>query len=1029
MRGGPDLAQHPHDLPALSFSDTINLPGTTDTNQKGAPSSDRSTYSFTQPYSFTGTCWYQRQITVPPAWNGKRVTLFLERTKYTQLWLDNRPVGNNVICCSPQEYELSRNMPAGVHTITVAVNNQRLPPYGADSHQFSGNTQGNWNGIIGKIELRKTDLIWLQDLQIYPDALHREVTFKTSLTNLTDKAASAVLIISDQAKGVTNTALSMKLSLAPGTTEAQGKLSLGPDAPLWDEFHPQLHKLLVRLSAENAQDCREASFGLRDFKAAGQQFTVNGQPVFLRGKHDACVFPLTGHPPMDVQGWIDYLKICQSYGLNHIRFHSWTPPEAAFEAADQLGFYLQPELPFWGGFDEHVKQKLKPEAEQILRSYGNHPSFVMFSMGNENWADPAVLASLVSELKALDPRHLYVRGTNAFSYLGRPGPGDDYLVTAGVKNDPSGPLRPVRGSNGGGPPDQGHVQTGPPNTLAEYSNAIAGTNCPTVTHEMGQYTSFPDFKQIDKYTGVSKPFNLVQIRQNLLDSGMIDQADDFAKASGALAALCYREEIESCLRTPSYGGFELLDLQDYPGQGTALVGILDALMQSKGILTPQQWRQFCSPMVLLAKFPKYSWTSGEIFTADIDLAQYGPIDLHNAIVSWKLLDSQNNVLRAGHLPATDAARGGLRALGKIVIPTQGIVSPRQLRLELSLSRTDVTTQYPLWLYPKEAPQQPHTGVTIASKLDLVTQRILNAGGRVLLIPGSDAHFINSPGGGFASDFWNFTFFHNKPGTMGLLCDPSSPALSLFPAESHSSWQWFPILMQSQPLILDTIFPKGIHPAVQIIDNYERCHKLGLVFEVKVGAGRLLICMADLNSLASNHPEARQLKESLLAYAASDRFHPAVSVSIDTLRDLFRTSMSMSGCKATASSYDHGWQGFKPDQLIDDNDAKIWKPDADAQGDTWCQIEFPSPTDLHGAEIVWADWQPGLAYRIESSTDPVNWNLISDQRHNSFQSNLQKLPLEARAVKFIRITINAKPGEPPPGIGEIRFYPNAEFVER
>ena len=1022
LRGGTNLGDHPGPLSQLKFSDTIRLPGTTDTNQKGLPSNGRSTYGLTQPYSFEGTCWYERDIAIPDQWLGKRVTLFLERTKYTQVWLDGRPIGENPILCTPQEYDLGSHLSPGPHKLTVAVDNKRLPVK-ADAHQWSGNTQGNWNGIIGRIELRATDLVWLDDVQIYPDAASRQITVKARLGDATQTAGEGLITVSATGEGVvSNAAQTIKVQWPDGGTNAEIQLSLGPDAALWDEFHPALHELTVHLSGAGIADEQRVSFGLRNFATRDRQFTINGRTTFLRGKHDACVFPLTGHPPMELDGWLKYFRTCQSYGINHIRFHTWTPPEAAFAAADQLGFYLQPELPFWGDLKESVKTALKPEATQILARLGNHPSFVMFSMGNEHWGGRDVVMSLVAELRALDSRHLYVRGTSAFSSESRQPAGDDYLVTSAVKGGTNGALRQVRGSNAGN--DQGHVQTGPANTMTDYTEAIAGAPGPVVTHEMGQYTVFPNFKEIAKYTGVSRAYNLEQYRKKLADAGMLKQDADFARASGALAALCYREEIESCLRTPHYGGFVLLDLQDFPGQGTALVGMLDAFMDSKRIITPEQWRRFCAPTVLLAKYRKYTWTGDEIFTADIEVAHYGERDLPDTTLNWALKNAKGQTLISGVQPATGIQQGGVRPIDGLTIPLASLTNlatPAQLRLELSLAGTPVMTSYPLWVYPASVDTAPPPGVKVARSFDAAARNALASGERVVLVCDGRQPLACTVGGGFASDFWNFQFFHDKPGTLGILCDPANPALARFPTKSHSDWQWFHLALHAQPLILDTLLPAGDRPMVQVIDNYERDHKLGLIFEARVGPGRLLVCACDLLTLGAEHPEARQLLASLLAYAGSNRFNPRPAMSIEALRELLRATIPMTDCTATASSFEDSWQNFKPPQLIDGNEFRGWHADPHASSNSWCQIAFPKPTDLHGGEILWDEDKPGYKYIVESSTDGTHWETLCDERNNTFRGARHRLAFAAAGVQFVRVTILAVPYDHAPAINEVRFY--------
>ena len=115
---------------------------------------------------------------------------------------------------------------------------------------------------------------------------------------------------------------------------------------------------------------------------------------------------------------------------------------------------------------------------------------------------------------------------------------------------------------------------------------------------------------------------------------MGDQAHDFFWASGKLAVLLYREEIEMALRTPELAGFQLLDLQDFPGQGTALVGLLNAFMESKGLITPEAFRQFNNDVVVQLLMDKYVWTTDETYTADVQLVNYSPKAITGKRLVW-----------------------------------------------------------------------------------------------------------------------------------------------------------------------------------------------------------------------------------------------------------------------------------------------------------------------------------------------------------------------------------------------------------
>ena len=1017
LMNGPKPGDTQQELPKLEFIDNILLPGTTETNKKGPESTYRWNGGLTRLYRFEGPAWYECDITIPEAWRGKRVTLFLERTKYTQVWLDGKMYGENPILCTPQEYVFGVVEP-GSHRITIVVDNIRKPVK-SDMHQTSENTQTNWNGIIGRLELRATDAVWLDDVQVYSNVEKKSVTVKGNLGNIIGEAGKGKVMFTVRQIQRENTpvpnpvATEVSWSSDGGVFETE--IPMGENVQLWDEFKPAIYELTVLLDGgDNIKDSKVLTFGMRKFNTKGSQFAINNRITFLRGKHDACVFPLTGYPPMDVEGWLKYLGICQEYGINYIRCHTWIPPEAAFLAADQLGIYLQPELPYWGDYGLTEKKALMPEAKNIMKYFGNHPSFVMFSLGNECRGSREIMGEMIKELRTLDSRHLYAQGSNNFAWEARLSEGDDFWISINVRNSPDNPVNSVRGSQATMDSGGGHVQIGPPNTMKDYSQAIAGIPVPVIGHEVGQYTVYPNFHEIEKYTGVVRARNFEQFREKLDTAGMLDQADDFFRASGKLSAICYREEIEAALRTPGFGGFNLLDLQDFPGQGTALVGMLDTFMDSKGLITPEQWRQFCSPIVLLAKFEKYTWTAGEFFKADIEVAHYGAEDLQNTVLVWTIRDGQGKDVAYGSFPAQTIKQGGVRSLGKISTTLGSSPKPSNLTLELKLKGTQIATSYPLWVYPEKITTDVPKSVKLVRTFNAEARQTLANGGTVLLIPDVKRGFARTVGGGFTTDFWCWPMFHNKPGTMGILCDPKHPALGNFLTDFYSNWQWFHIVINSQPVILDTL-GKGFHPIVQVIDNLDRVHKLGLIFEAKVSSGRLLVCASDLLSL-SDKPEACQLLSSLLSYAESEQFAPKNEVTMEILNDILISAGPTKG-KVTGSPDGRGvdWRPTGPAQAFDGIEQTRW-----FIGEMWWKVEFDEPSDISGAEIIWSTDKQGYQYILEGSTDGSNWATLSDQRENKF-SGVHRLDFNAKGLRFVRIKITGFPPDCEVGIREVRFF--------
>jgi hypothetical protein len=902
---------------ALEFDDTIQLPGTTDENHKGIKKDEQCIDRLSRVWYWKGPAWYQRRVTIPNAWDGKRITLFLERSKHTRVWVNRTFCGWEDTLSAPQVFDVTLAMTPGKHTLTVLVDNARLPPVGP-SHAVDERTQTNWNGIVGKMELRATAPVWLEDVQVYPNAKEKKALVRTVVGNITGKAVSGQIAVECKSYNVDKPSAFKTQSLKVKAPERDNVIEFtykpGDDVPLWDEFQPAMLRLNLNLETtageERYHDQRSVSFGMRDFTRKRNRLTINGRPVFLRGKNDCCFFPLTGYPPMDKAGWLRVLSIAKSYGINHYRFHSWCPPEAAFEAADELGVYFQAEVPnkrsgFQAPEDKEAarhnidrfdvestlrKKSLyeyaKREGELIFKAFGNHPSFVMFTLGNELGRNQGMF-EIVAHFKKIDPRHLYAQGTNNVHWNPNLAVGDDFWVTGKTSK-----TLPVRGSFFQADYPNPHIEHASPSTMVDFSESISGIPVPVIGHETGQFQVYPDFREIPKYTGVVKARNLEIFRERLKAAGMLDQAHDFMRASGALSAICYREDIETALRTPGLGGFQLLDLQDFPGQGTALVGILNVFMESKGLIKPEVWRRFCSETVPLLRMKKYTWTTDETFIGLVQIAHYGPADLPDARVTWTVTGRDGRKVAAGAFDTITIEQGKVFEVDMFSLPLSHIEASQRLTVTLAIDGTKYRNDYDIWVYPPEVDTSVPSGVMVTDSFTAAaTQKHFGGGGKVLLLPKLD-QLPHSIKGSFQTDFWCFPMFRRgaerrgievAPGTLGLLCDPKTPALAEFPTEFHSDWQWWHLVKNSRPIILDDT-PAGYCPIVQVIDNFQRNHKLGLIAETKVGKGGMLICVIDLPG-HQDKAEARQLLHSLLTYIDSAAFDPKAELDGKLLKKL------------------------------------------------------------------------------------------------------------------------------------------------
>lgn len=893
-----------------TLPDSVRLPGTLDENKKGILNTNTlETMRLSRERMYAGMAWYQKTVIIPESWQGKYVKLTMERTKPTQVWVDDQLIGNSSDIMTAQNYNLTGRLTPGSHTLTILVNNDaRSVPAGVQgSHAWTEHTQGNWNGIIGKFYLEASDPEHIGSVQVYPDVVLKKITVRVNISNPGGAEGKTRLTIAAE---LWNTDSRQKVSpkvfpvlLKKGDNTVELTYSMGNDFRYWSEFDPALYRLTVTLKGKKVLDNATVNFGMRKFSTQGTQFTINGTKTFLRGKHDACVFPLTGYPPMDVESWQKIFRIAKSYNINFYRFHSWTPPPAAFEAADIEGMYLQPELPFWGGFSNNPTSALNTflikEGDHILEAYGNHASFVMFALGNELSGDFDMMKEILNRFKTKDNRHLWAYGSN--NYLGRRGftGGEDYYAACRVGADADTTYRThIRGSfsfadaNGGG-----YINGRYPSTNVNYSSAIAKCSVPCISTEVGQYQVYPDYGQIKKYTGVMKPWNLEVFRDGLKENNLSSQARDFFRASGALSAICYKADIEMALRTPGFGGFHLLDLQDFPGQGTALVGLLDAFMDNKGIITPDEFSHFCNSVVPLFIMGKYCWANNEQFTGKIQVANYSGTDLPAQQVRWELKNGKGQIVYQSETKV-DILQGKLTDIASISFDLLRFKKADKFTITLILPGTKFENSYPIWVYPTQIDSKIPDNILVTRKLNGIVFSKLAEGGSVLLYPEFSDIKDMSVGGLFTPDYWNWSMFkgisesQNKPvspGTMSILTDPLHPLFTDFPTEFHTNWQWWSIMKNSRPFILDNA-PKNYFPIVQVVDNIQRNHKLGLIFEFTVGKGKLLVCMTDLKSI-QNKPEGRQFYSSILKYMSSGKFNPAQVISQGELYSLFSTRIS------------------------------------------------------------------------------------------------------------------------------------------
>ena len=1003
----------------------LRLPGSTNENGVGEetvlePGLTKETVrSLRQRHRYVGAVWYQREVRIPAGWHGKLVELFLERVMFeSRLWVDGREAGMQDSLSTPHRFDLTGLLkPGGTHLLTIRVDNRDCRHIGPYPSAYTDETQTIWNGVIGRMELRASDRIRLSGVQVYPDAEARKVRVDVAVQNRTEAEAAVSLRLEVSRDGAEVRSTVHTGAAAPSSERTfTADLFLGDDCVLWDEFTPELYELTVSLTAgtspEPMRDRRTVAFGMRSFAADGSQFSVNGSRTFLRGTLDCCVYPLTGYPPMEEAAWERIFRIVKDYGLNHVRFHSWCPPEAAFRAADRLGVYLQAEGPMWmdtwntpvGSHPDHYRY-LPEEAARIIDTYGNHPSFCLFSNGNELSGDFGLLHDIVAGLKKRHPRQrqLFTLTANWDRPLD---PEDDFFIAQTVDGvGVRGQYFPDRLADG---------------TQLMFEEAVARRPVPVISHEVGQYTVYPRIDEIAKYTGCLKPSNLEAIRDDLAVRGLLPDAPKFSEGSGKLAVQLYRDEIEAALRTPGLGGFQLLDLHDFPGQSTATVGILDAFWDSKGLIEPERFRQFCGPTILLLEMPKRIYTQEETWQAEVKIAHYGTANLADAEVVWSIRRPGGEALDGGTLRCFGVERGSTVKLGAVKSDAlRKAAAPEKLSVDVRVAGTDLANAWDLWVYPAPADDAAAAsvpeGVRIARSPDEETLAHLERGGSVLLLPYEPERNAGHPGK-FFPVFWSPVHFSSED-PCGICVDAEHPAFERFPTERYACYPWKDLLEHSCSLRLDGF--DELRPIVQVIPNFFHNQRLSNLFECRVGRGKALVCSIDLTRRLKERPAARQLRESLLAYMGSEAFRPAAELQPAQLRALLARSgddgpESMPegeelavGRRATASSEMNA--GYSAEKGNDGSGHTLWRAADDRPGHWW-QVDLGDIRELAGTRVKFSHAAPYL-YVILVSDDGTDWRVAAN-RTDRTDSGQVRVDVFRERGRFVRIVYNGlAPGVP------------------
>lgn len=902
---------------------------------KDAPIATR----FTRRHTYEGEARISRKITVPD-YGTDRLFVLAERARALRLLVDGEAcaVFRQGTLSTPYIFELTGAAP-GEHEFTFLSDNSYpgMPKAAiCYSSAATDETQTNWNGILGECSMYTRPQNFIDSLRVYPRAVKKEEKNKAGgyvldvCVELAPGAKKvykdAKIILQSEALAVgeledTQTLTEIISCSGEGLTEAGTDkeenpktmeiwfrdLPLRENVKLWDEDEGNLYEMAVTLdngiSAEDkggsTAECR-IRFGIRSFGDNGSgRLALNGRAIFLRGEANCAEYPETGHPPMTIPEWKEMLLKYRSYGINFVRFHSHCEPEAAFAAADELGMLLQPELSHWDPKDafgtEESYRYYRAELVDLLKTYANHPSFVMLTLGNELQAQDEGrerMRELVRTAKRMDPTRLYANGSNAF--YGEEGcdPESDFYTSQSCKDVV------IRGTFSG---MRGYLNENYPSADRTYDEAMAEIRKeyqkPVFSFEVGQFEVLPDFEELESFHGISDPVNLKLIKKRVEERGLLPTWEKYVEATGELSRLAYREEIEAAMRTRELSGISLLGLQDFPGQGTALVGMMNSHLEPKpyDFARPERFREFFQECRILVKLPHYTYEAGERLIAEVEAANFGKGNIEG-VFCWTLagkksvsengncepaeIKSKNTVIATGEDTEITICRpGSYTEVGSLDIPLDFVEKNTALTLKVRIG--DSISAYPIWVYRKTTPVCPEN-VYETRAFDMKTREILQNGGRVYLSPDADKESLpNSIKTQFTTDFWSVGTFADQEGGMGQLIDTEHPIFKEFPTDFHTDWQWW-IMATKRAVIL----PHPMKTIITEMDSYAFLRPMAQMIEFRCLKGKVLLSTMELHK-SQQYPEVRALQASIYTYLSGENFEPAEEITEEELSMLVR----------------------------------------------------------------------------------------------------------------------------------------------
>jgi len=907
----------------------INLPSTTTQNAIGKPAEiipkwDKVTLNgLKELYHYEGIMWYRKTFQCSKGKEEKKYELFLERIIFcSKIWLDGKFLGSCDSLSTPHRFDITDALKKDTeHVLVVQIDNRDKFHLGRYASAYTNETQTIWNGIIGRIGIYEKESIkitsfyssmdsWcekitlhfimeLQDKELFQfknnrnlfgivleDHLHKHIFLEEK--NL---KCSIKKILPEEDTEVSTDFLKDIISPINETDKKSNSYEIElmftrtKSIELWDEHNPVIYSLNLKYGETSLLEMKT---GFRSIEAKDKKIVINGKQRFFRGTLNCCMYPKTGYPPMDKSTWISEFAKIKEYGFNHVRFHSYCPPEAAFEAADETGLYLQIEGPVWldnwmdlplGKYKEHYEY-IQRELLLLLREYEMHPSFCVFSNGNECNGDLEFLHAFMKKQKKHNANLLYTTSSN---WDRTEDEVDDMIVCETV--DKIG----IRGQY-----EKEHLAV---DTQFDYQKAMEKRKAPIISHEIGQYAVYPDITEIKKYYGVLYPLNLMTIKKDLEEKCLVDMASEYVKASTERALMLYKFDVEAALRTEHMGGFQMLALSDFMGQGTACTGLLNTFMEPKAHICKEKILPFLNHTVILLKLPGFFYTYKERVTFELCIFHYAATEYKNviAVVRAKKKNAETIFEKEYEI---DSLPIGFHRIKEDGFFLQDIQDNRtEVEICAYLKRKDnvelsYTNTWNIWGYARKNPlllsekKEKIPSFLETEHFDEKTKVTLLSGGKVFLML-DIAKCESAVKGTFYPVFWSPVFFESKD-TCGTMIDTRHPLFEkYFPTNPYGSEEWKNILEHAYACPFSANL--SAKPMVEFVPNFSNNQRNAMLFELAVGQGSILICFMDLLTYKEQYIQVQAFYEACISYVESKDFKPKQQLSVKVLENMLPVS--------------------------------------------------------------------------------------------------------------------------------------------